>query len=180
MPPFPQKKNAKHGFSLPETVIALAILGMVLMAFTGAILISQKLASQNLLRTSAYLAAQSYLDQVRSMPAATLNRSINNPSTYPLPTQGISTEADDSPSAQDPLYLNTINKKTILVDIAAKRGGTSYKRMLELRITPKVKDKSPGLEAYEIKIDFSYEAKHMRTISYQSGSVRFLKTKAQQ
>ena len=65
----PQKRD-KNGFSLPETIIALAILGMVLMAFTGSILLSQKLASQNLLRTSAYLAAQSYLDQVRGMPAS--------------------------------------------------------------------------------------------------------------
>ena len=99
--PLPPKSPTKSGFSLPETVIALAILGMVLMAFTGAILISQKLASQNLLRTSAYLAAQSYLDQIRSMPAATLNQAINNPNKYPLPTKGISTESGTTPSGSE-------------------------------------------------------------------------------
>lgn len=175
----PQKRD-KNGFSLPETIIALAILEMVLMAFTGSILLSQKLASQNLLRTSAYLAAQSYLDQVRGMPAATLNRSINNPSKYPLPTQGVSTEAGSTPNGQDPPLPKKINKKTILVDTEAKRGGTPYKRMLEIRITPKIENKSPAIDAYEIQIDFSYAAKHLRTSSYQNGNVRFLKTKAQQ
>lgn len=176
MPP-PCHNNLKSGFTLLEAMIALTILGIVLMAFTGAILISQKLATENLMRTSAYLAAQSYLDQIRSMPSMVLNQSIDSPTKYALPTQRVSMEAEKSPSGQDPLYLNKINDKTILIDAETKQGGKTYTRTLDISITPKIKDLSPTLNAYEIQLDFSYKARHTRTTSHQNGNVRFLKIK---
>lgn len=179
MPSPNHKIRHENGFSLPEVVLALSILGTVLVAFTGAILISQKVANQNLLRTSAYLAAQSYLDQVRGMPAATLNKSIDNPNKYPLPTVGVSVESGNEPNGSDPLYLNKANSKTLLVDTEAKRGGKSYERTLNMLLTPIIRDQSPTMEAYEIRIDFSYETQYRRTTKQIYGSVRFLKAKSE-
>tara|TARA_B100000989_G_C19488614_1_gene448697 strand:+ start:521 stop:1066 length:546 start_codon:yes stop_codon:yes gene_type:complete len=171
------KKRQRHlslGFSLPEVMIAMLVLGIVAFGFTGSLILSQKLATENLIRTSAYTIAQSYLDQIRLMPAGTLNQSINNSKKYPLPTRGISEDAKENIVKEDPLYLKQRNQKTIIIESETKDGKTKN-RTMNLYLTPRITDLKPAMNAYEIVLDFEYEARHLRGTSTRKGSLRFYK-----
>lgn len=174
------KRN--EGLTLIEVTIAIFIFLIVAAGITATVLQSNRIAQANVIRNTAYTVVQGYLEQIRSISYATLKKSLDNPGVTPLPTMGISAVINSENPADiqvdDPLYLNVLNDKEVLLDMKNNPEGTPTLYTLKLGITPKItnlNDASYGAEAIpalEVILDFQYEARHKRGVEFDSGSLR--------
>lgn len=118
----------QRGFSLLETLIALALFGILALALTGLVQYSVGSSQRNIIRSTAFTVAQGYLEQIKSLEASKLRLSLADPSGTPLPTRSISALSSDVVK-DDPLYLEDPsphadgqNHKQVLVDIKDLNG----------------------------------------------------------
>jgi type II secretory pathway pseudopilin PulG len=107
------------GFSLVEVMVGFVIFGILCMSLTTTAIHSLTVAHQNVMQTTAYATAQSFLEQIKVMPEATLVAALKNPEATTVPTRSIAPNALD---VDDPIFLEDPN--------SAKNGGQNHKSIV--------------------------------------------------
>jgi hypothetical protein len=125
---------------------------------------SLRLAHDNVMQTTAFATAQSFLEQIKVLPESTLRDALENPTTVPLPTRSIAPNAND---IDDPMFLEDLNAatrrgqnhKAIVVDL---RGDASASEVLldmwfDLEVIP-----FSEASGFLVTLEFSYEIRGTR------------------
>ncbi|HXA14553.1 MAG TPA: prepilin-type N-terminal cleavage/methylation domain-containing protein [Opitutaceae bacterium] len=97
--PFPPLRD-QRGMTIIEVAVALSILGLVFAGVLGGLIQSRRLTEGSVAQSSAQAAVESYMEQMLSMPLASLTGSINGintntaPAPYQIPTMKDETNTD--------------------------------------------------------------------------------------
>ena len=182
IPQLKQPRALNKAFTLVEIMIATFLFAIVAGGITAMVVQSQKIAQTNVIKNVAYATAESYLEQIKELPRSMIESALANPSTVPLPVTTISTSTLGQVDTTDTLYLNQANQKNILLAIDDTDPSNLKPLTVSITLTPTIVDLNDpsygpnAISAFMIQIDFTYEARHLRGIATQSGSVRALTT----
>ncbi|MFP4351357.1 MAG: prepilin-type N-terminal cleavage/methylation domain-containing protein [Puniceicoccaceae bacterium] len=129
-----RKIESRCGMSLVEVMIAMVIFMMLALGITQAVLQSTRIAQNNIVRNTAYTAAQGYLEQIKSLPFQAILDALDDPEETPLPTMSISALDAVQLEVSDSLFLDGpdeplagqedgSNFREILIDLREVEGG---------------------------------------------------------
>jgi len=160
----------RSGMTLLEVVVAMIVFMILALGITAGTLQARAIAHDNILKNTAYTVAQGYLEQIKSMSEVTIIACLNNPASNELPTR--SADPNNSGNVrEDPLFLNGVNDKEIVIDVQDSRA-------LTMNMTFDVDIEDLGWGAYAIEINFTYESRQLRAQT-RSGQLRSIITKMQ-
>lgn len=120
--------------SLVEIMIAMVIFLLLALGITKAVVQSQQIAQNNIIRNTAYTIAQGYLEQIKSLASQEVRDAIAAPDGTPLPTMSVSALAESDIEVSDPIFLDGpdpslkgrsdgSNHREILVDLQETEDG---------------------------------------------------------
>jgi len=118
-------KTQKVGLTLVEIMIAMVVFGFLSLAITSSVIQSHQISQNNILRNTAFTAAQGYLEQIRSLPLTDLLEAIDDPGNFPLPTRSLPASAQGSSEVSDPLYLEGPDKV-----LTGRSSGSNHRRIM--------------------------------------------------
>lgn len=172
----------RTGFSLVEVMVGFGVFSVVAVGLSVTAIFSLRMSHQNVLRSTAYAAAQGFLEQLKVVPEEAIEDALANPATVPLPTRSISfTGADSVVDEDDPLYLQDVNAsssgsnhKLIVVDLKGDGDDAtevSMEMWYDLAITPLTHAKG-----YLVELDFTYEMSGVRYSPRLHGRLSMVRT----
>ena len=171
--------KSNKGFTLVEVVVGLFIFVMLLAAGSSAIVQTQKLAHSNVMHNTARTVMEGYMEQMKGLPFADYKEVLANPVKNAFQTKGIdSLKTAKVIQYDDPLYLKTENKKSVLLDINEDEGGNLTPHTMDIYITPTMTDISAteGLQVFEVTLSYKYDSIYDGSVKSYSGNIRFIKT----
>ena len=125
---------SEKGFTLVEVIVGAVIFVMLLAAGSSAIVQTQKLAHSNIMHNTARTVLEGYMEQMKGLPFSHYQDVLADPTKVPFETKGIdSLKTAKVIQYDDPLYLKTENKKSILLDIEDEGGVRNTRRLLRFR-----------------------------------------------
>lgn len=130
------------------------------------------------MHNTARTVLEGYMEQMKGLPFSHYQDVLADPTKVPFETKGIdSLKTAKVIQYDDPLYLKTENKKSILLDIEDE-GGVLTPQTMDLYITPTMQNiyTSEGLQVFEITLQYAYDSLYDGTVKSHSGSLRFIKT----
>ena len=119
------KSQNWRGMSLVEVMIAMVIFAMVALGITKAVLQSTQIAQNNIVRNTAYTAAQGYLEQIKSLPLVTIREALADPEGTPLPTMSVSALESGQIEIDDALFLDGPDDS-----LSGQDDGSNFRRIL--------------------------------------------------
>jgi len=119
------KSQNWRGMSLVEVMIAMVIFAMVALGITKAVLQSTQIAQNNIVRNTAYTAAQGYLEQIKSLPLVTIREALADPEETPLPTMSVSALESGQIEIDDALFLDGPDDS-----LSGQDDGSNFRRIL--------------------------------------------------
>lgn len=119
------KSQNWRGMSLVEVMIAMVIFAMVALGITKAVLQSTQIAQNNIVRNTAYTAAQGYLEQIKSLPLVTIREALADPEETPLPTMSVSALDSGQIEIDDSLFLDGPDDS-----LSGQDDGSNFRRIL--------------------------------------------------
>jgi len=172
--------SGQRGFTLVEMMVGLTLLGVFMSGIFGSVRLSNLLAETNIYQLSASIAAQGYLEQIKSLPYEDVLLSAQDPANYPLNT--IAPVYDSSLKVtviEEPISLLSAAmpfEKTINLD--SRANGSLVEMPMKMWIT--VTDKNTGsnpLNALEIKIVYSYQTADALGGRWLNGQVQAIRAR---
>ncbi len=171
----------KKGYSLIETIVGLAILGIFMSGVLASVGLSRRVSETTIYEAAAMTAAQGYLEQIKSMEYNEVLLAHDDPSGTPLKTIKPDYVASDSAVIMtDDLYLNIANSRNIVIDVMDAGEGTVTKLTMPMTFTPTVNDLNTGsnpTEALEVKIAYSYETPSTAGGTWLNDQVQIIKAR---
>lgn len=175
------RANARQrGFTLVEMMVGLTLLGVFMTGIFGSVRLSNVLAETNIYQLSANVAAQGYLEQIKSLPYEDVLLASQDPQNFHLDM--ISPEYESSSTVNiidDPISLSTSSmpiEKEVLIDL--RNNGTHVKMPVKLWVT--VEDKNTGsspINALEIKIKYDYKLADTLGGNWVTGQVQAIRAR---
>lgn len=169
-----------RGFSLVEVMVGFVLFSMLATGLSMTAIHSLRLAQINVMKSTAYATAQSFMEQIKVVPADAIEASLADPLTVPLPTRSISMEGSSAGTEiDDPLYLvypgvqDTTNHKRIVVDLREDAEGTRAVH-LDMWIDVELTHLTAG-QGYLVEMDFRYEIPGVGG-PQRSGALRMVRT----
>ncbi len=153
-------KLRQRGFSLVEMMVGLTLLGVFMTGIFSSVRLTNVLAESNIYQLSANVAAQGYLEQIKSLPYEEVLLAVQDPQHFAL--EMVSPDYDSSFNVtvnDDPINLTSSQmpiEKSIMID--SRSNNTRIEMPIKMWIT--VEDKNTGTDpvnALEIKIVYSYK-----------------------
>jgi len=173
-------KSRQRGFTLVEMMVGLTLLGVFMTGILGSVRLTNILAETNIYQLSANVAAQGYLEQIKSLPYEDVLLASQDPQHFPL--EMVSPEYDSSLNVtvkDDPISLSSSAmpiEKEIVID--SRASGLQVKMPLKMWIT--VEDKNTGtspVNALEIKIVYSYRTADALGGNWLTGQVQAIRAR---
>jgi len=122
--------------SLIETMIAMVVFLMLALGITSAVVQSQQISQNNVIRNTAFTVAQGYIEQIKSLSLAEIRDAIEDPSGTPLPTMSISAIETGEIETEDPIFLDGPDRK-----LRGQSDGSNFREILvDLKEDPKTGD----------------------------------------
>ncbi|MET3872556.1 type II secretory pathway pseudopilin PulG [Puniceicoccus vermicola] len=149
--------------SLIETMIAMVIFMMLALGLTSAVIQSQQIAQNNIIRNTVFTIAQGYLEQIKSLSLSEIRLSLADPSGTPLPTMSISALQVGNIEKADPIYLDGPDRK-----LAGESDGSNFREVLvDLKEDPNTGDlREIVMQAwFDINIDEVENRSHSYSIT---------------
>jgi prepilin-type N-terminal cleavage/methylation domain-containing protein len=180
---FSRKHKQRSGFSLVEVMIATVILSFMAMTTIAAAMYSRLLSENIIYQNMALTATLGYAEQMRNMNYAELLASYRDPDNVPLPAVSASAVMIGSfTDLDDPIYVgNNVNNKQILIDIENLGLSNERQVLMNYDLTIEMADLNTGLkpiQAFEIKLNYSWETPRAGGRTTRSGSIKFVKAKS--
>ena len=170
----------QRGFTLVEMMVGLTLLGVFMTGIFGSVRLSNVLAESNIYQLSANVAAQGYLEQIKSLPYEDVLLASQDPANFSLDM--ISPEYESSSTVNivdDPISLASSSmpiEKEILIDL--RNNDTHVKMPVRMWIT--VEDKNTGsspINALEIKIKYDYKMAETLGGNWMTGQVQAIRAR---
>ena len=162
-------------------MVSIGVFAIVAAGVTSTTMMTSRIAYSNVYENTAYMVAQGYAEQIKSIQYAVIRNALEDPVNYEIPTLSLSlgTEADAiSLQKDDPLIFGVPMEKDVIVDIE-NRDGVEQERVMAMWLTLNGRDLNSSTDcwdAIEVTIDFQWEVFGMNGMSRQDGVVRLIKT----
>ncbi len=150
-----------QGFTIVEALIALAILGILAMAFTAGSLYTRRSAEANVYSSTALTVATGYLEQIKSIEYETLITSVLDPSK-PLETMV-------NQGTADPIYLDRFTDKDVVLN--EDEYGNPVQKM-RISVKPEITDMEPITGQRILNISLTYRWTPVDTSTQQVRTLR--------
>lgn len=176
------KNGRRRGFTLTEVIVSALIFSIVAAGVVSATMMTGRLAYQNIYENTAYMVAQGYAEQIKSIQYARIRQALNDPVNHSIPTESLSLGSQESLGdlkQEDPLTFGVEQEKEVIVDIEKDASGTERNRIMRMWITPRGDDLAASgscWDSIEITIDFEWEVFTGSGFTRESGDVRVVKT----
>ena len=173
-----RREGASGGFSLVEVMVGFGIFALVCLSLSVTAIHSLTLSHQNVMETTAYATAQSFLEQIKVLPEQTLVEALEKPSAVPIPTRSIAPNAldvDDPMFLEDPNAATTggQNHKAIVVDL---RGDQQKQEVfLDMWFDLEIKRFS-STSGFLVSLAFAYEIRGVRYAPRRTGKLSIVRT----
>lgn len=115
----------RQGMSLVEIMIAMVVFMILALGVTRAVIQSQQIAQNNIIRNTAYTIAQGYMEQIKSLALIEVLNAMDDPDGTPLPTMSISALAEDDIEELDPLFLDGPDRA-----LSGRTDGSNFREIL--------------------------------------------------
>lgn len=159
-------------------MVGFAVLGLTATGLVYTALQGLRSSHQNVMRTTAFASAQSFLEQIKVLPEEDLIAAIESPGSIALPTRSIQTTSGDT---SDPIYLNDPsatslgeNHKAIVVDLKNGAGGTQTEVIMDMWFDVDITQFSEA-SGYYISMEFTYEIRGLRYVPRHTNSLRLVR-----
>lgn len=166
------------GFSLVEVMVGFAILGITATGLVFTALQGLRSAHQNVMRTTAFATAQSFLEQIKVIPEEDLRAALAAPTKTPLPTRSLRAS---SAEVMDPIYLSDPsansdgeNHKSIVVDLKDGSNGQQKEVIMDMWFDVDI-TRFGQASGYFISMDFTYEIRGIRYVPRHQNSLRLVR-----
>jgi len=175
-------RSSIHGFSLIEAVIGSALLALVATGISTMTIMTSRVAHSNIYENTAFMVAQAYGEQMKSIQYSVLERALEDPVNYDIPTQSLMLGAETSSEQlkkADPIIFGVPVEKEIVLDVKEGEDGTWLERVMDMKLTANgvnLTDTLDCWQAIEITINFEWEEPSRRQSVMRTGSVRIVRT----
>ena len=160
-----RKSFSRQGLTLVEIMIAMVVFGFLSLAITSSVIQSHQISQNNILRNTAYTAAQGYLEQIRSMPLPDLLAAMDDPEGSALPTVSLPIQAQGTQEVADPLYLdgpdkvldgrsNGSNHRRILIDLQERENQDPREVYMDVWFDVEIESLGASSKSHAIEIYF--------------------------
>lgn len=164
-------------------MIGFVVFTILALGLTSTALHNLRSAQMNIMKNTAYSAAQGFLEQLKSIPESAILEAIADPSGSPLPTRSISADGSGGVTHIDsPLYLTDPaatsdgeNHRRILVDLRDDGNGGITEVFMDMWFDVNI-SKLTTSRGYLIEIEFTYSHPALSYLPRQIDSVRGIRT----
>ena len=111
--------------SLIETMIAMVVFLMLALGITSAVIQSQQIAQNNVIRNTAYTAAQGYMEQIKSLSLNEIRDALDDPNGTALPTMSVSSLDSGDIEVADPIFLDGSDRS-----LSGQIDGSNFREVL--------------------------------------------------
>ncbi len=167
--------------TLVEVLVASVLFGILALVTTNSVLMSRRMAEGNIYMVTAHDIAQGYAEQIMTLDYdEDIKPSVKN-NSVPLTLKAVTPSLENnSNTVDDELYFGATNvvEKSIVIDLRGD-GEEIQQVTMPMRIQLSANDLNSGskpYQAYEIRIDYEYQAPSGQGKRWKSGSVCFVKS----
>ena len=174
-------KGETSGLTIIEVMISVAVFAILAAGVSNTTLLTSRIAYSNVYENTAYMVAQGYAEQIKSIQHEVIRQALEDPVNFDIPTQSLSLGSGQNANqlrADDPLIFGVEMEKDVVVDLVDE-DGEEVERTMQMWITATGQDLNASTDcwdAIEIAIDFQWEVFGPRGIHRQDGQVRLVKT----
>lgn len=162
-------------------MISIAIFAIVAAGISSTTIMTSRIAHGNIYENTAYMVAQGYAEQIKSIRFDQIRAALDNPAQNNIPTQSLSlgTKAVAGQLKKaDPLIFGVPVAKEVIVDIEGQ-GEEQRERIMNMWVTASGRDLTEATSCWdsiEITLDFQWEVFGLNGMSRKDGVVRLVKT----
>lgn len=162
-------------------MISIAVFAIVAAGISGTTMMTSRIAYGNIYENTAYMVAQGYAEQIKSIRFDEIRAALDNPAENDIPTKSLSLgSSGDLGELQkaDPLIFGVPMEKQIVVDIERK-GGQEKERIMRMWVTAQgrsLTNETDCWDSIEINLIFEWEAHGPSGLTKKEGAVRLVKT----
>lgn len=160
-------------------MISIAVFAIVAAGVSSTTMMTSRLAHENIYKNTAYMVAQSYAEQIKSIRYDVIREAFLDPVGHDIPTQSLSLGSGAGvQKMDDPLIFGVPVQKDIVVDIE-QRGEETHERIMRMWVTAKGRDLTTNTDCWdsiEIEIEFTWEVAGHAGLQNKDGVVRLVKT----
>lgn len=170
------------GFTLVEVLVATSIFSLLAIGIASTTILTSRVAYGNIYENTAYMVAQAYAEQIKSISFGVIEAALEDPSGNSIPTQSLSYEASANAGLtrqDDPLIFGVPTEKNIVVDIQSLSDGSEQTRSMHMTFTPvgtNLNDSTNCWDSIEIVLNFEWEVFDGNSQLAKSGAIRLIKT----
>ena len=176
-----RKAPLNSGLTLVELMISIAVFAIVAAGISSTTLMTSRIAYGNIYENTAYMVAQGYAEQIKSIRFNEIRVALDNPAEYDIPTESLSLGTNDSAGQlkkADPLIFGVPIEKDVVVDIEGE-GEEQRERIMKMWITATGRDLEVATDCWdsiEITLDFEWQVAGLKGMNRKDGVVRLVKT----
>jgi hypothetical protein len=162
-------------------MVATSIFVLVAVGIASTTLLTSRIAYGNIYENTAYMVAQAYAEQIKSISFNVIREALEDPVNHEIPTQSLSYGSGVAAgllNQQDPLIFGVPMQKHIVVDIETDAQGEDQMRIMKMMITPvgrNLSDLASCWELIEIELNFEWEVLDRDSLIAKEGTVRLVK-----
>jgi len=172
-----------QGFTLVETAVSASIFALVAAGVVATTMMTSRLAHENIYENTAYMVAQGYAEQIKSIQFKAIRDALENPAEKNIPTQSLSFgtgASGEELKEDDPLIFGVELEKEVVVDLETEANGEVRERIMKMWIRPSGTDLGATgascWDSIEVVLDFDWQVSDGNANRQRSGSVRLVKT----
>ncbi len=174
--------ESNSGFSLVEAAVAVGVFAIVATGIATTTMLTSRIAYENIYENTAYMVAQAYAEQIKSISFDEILRALDDPVEYKIPTESLSygsgLDVADL-NADDPLIFGVPMEKEVVVDLEEASDGSVEERVMDMRILAEGRNLVETTSCWgsiEIVLDFEWDVVTGSGISTHNGQIRLVKS----
>ncbi len=171
----------QSGLTLVELMISIAVFALVAAGVSSATMMTSRIANGNIYENTAYMVAQGYAEQIKSIRYDEIRSALDNPAENDIPTQSLSLGkgvSSEQLKKADPLIFGVPVEKDIVIDIEGE-GEDEHERIMRMWVTASGRDLTEATSCWdsiEVTLDFEWEVYGTSGLTKKEGVVRLVKT----
>lgn len=162
-------------------MISIAVFAIVAAGISSTTMMTNRIAYGNIYENTAYMVAQGYAEQIKSIGFDKIRAALDNPAENDIPTQSLSLGTNAAPGQlkqADPLIFGVPVAKEVVVDLEGE-GEDQQARIMNMWVTARGRDLTEATSCWdsiEVTLDFEWEVFGLNGMTRKEGVVRLVKT----
>lgn len=162
-------------------MISIAVFAIVAAGISSTTMMTSRIAHGNIYENTAYMVAQGYAEQIKSIRFDEIRAALDNPADNDIPTQSLSLGTNavaGQLKKADPLIFGVPVAKEVIVDLEGE-GSDQRERIMNMWVTARGRDLTDATSCWdsiEVTLDFEWEVFGLNGMTRKEGVVRLVKT----